>query len=334
MEKKIFKTDKSFGHNNFKKMFLLSDYLEEPKVQKGWFANKFDSYVSSLKKDVDNFTREERFLRLRKKMNSFSQKKSHHFPNDIKKYSLMNSIKKGNKYYLKRHILKENINNLSNSKEKEEKTNIPLITNYNNYCDNKNKSVNINNSVDANILKQKTNKNPFNLNLDLTLLNIPVIENKNKYITKYINNISEETEELEKKLIKQEKRKYLTFKTKYNKLFNDYKKVQVDINQYVFPKKDYRYKFNLDNTSSGLNEEGFGNIKEVMSEISNRLKNRHLNKASIPEIIVEVEKFKFKEKRLRDRIKKSHDRFDYLINDSNIIQKRIDIKCRKNNEIY
>ena len=75
MEKIINKHDKSFKYNSFKKMFLLSDCLEEPKVQKDWFINKFDSYISSLKKDVDNFTKEERFLRLRKKMNSFSQKK-------------------------------------------------------------------------------------------------------------------------------------------------------------------------------------------------------------------------------------------------------------------
>ena len=248
MDKKIHRPNKSFGLNNFKKMFLLSDCLEEPKVQKDWFIHKFESYVSTLKKDVDNFTKEERFLRLRKKMNSFSQKKSH-FYNDIKKYPLINSVKKGNKYYLKKHILKDNINNLSTTKEKEEKKNISSYINFRNNYDYKNKILNNNNSVDTNNIKQNRNKNPFNLNLDLTLPNIPIIENKNKYITKYINNISEETEELEKKLIRQEKMKYLTFKTKYNKLFNEYKKVQVDINQYVFPKKDNRFSDVMEMTS-------------------------------------------------------------------------------------
>ena len=331
MEKKFHKTNTPLGLKNFKKMFLLSDCLEEPKVQKDWFVNKFDSYVSTLKKDVDNFAKDEKFLLLNKNMNSFSQKKNH-FSNDIKKYPLINSIKKGNKYYLKKNILKDNINNLSSNKIKEEKKNISSIIGNN--FDIKNKTLNANYSVDTNIINKNKTKKIFNLNLDLTLQNSPIIENKNKYITKYINNISEETEELEKKLIKQEKKKYLNFKTKYNKLFNEYKKVHVDINQYVIPNNDNRYKFNLNNTTSGINEEGIRNIKEVMIEISKRLKNRHLNKASIPEIIMEVEKFKFKEKRFRDRIKKSHDRFDYLINDSNIIQKRIESKCRKNNEIY
>jgi regulator of replication initiation timing len=71
-----------------------------------------------------------------------------------------------------------------------------------------------------------------------------------------------------------------------------------------------------------------GNIKNVMRQISNKLKNLHQNKPSINDIINEVEQFKFKEKRLRDRLQKSHDKFDYLIKDSNMIQKRIDIKCQ------
>ena len=61
-----------------------------------------------------------------------------------------------------------------------------------------------------------------------------------------------------------------------------------------------------------------------------KIKNNQENKPSIPDIINELELFRFREKRLRDRIKKSHDKFDYLINDSNIIQKRINNKCQKN----
>ena len=70
-----------------------------------------------------------------------------------------------------------------------------------------------------------------------------------------------------------------------------------------------------------------------MKQITNKLKNKYDDKPSISDIISEVEKFKYKEKILRERTKKNHERFDYLINDSNIIQKRIDIKCRKSDDI-
>ena len=143
------------------------------------------------------------------------------------------------------------------------------------------------------------------------------MENKNKYIRNYINNISEKTEFLEQQLKKQENKQYIGFKSKYNRLFNEYKKVQIDLEQYIDPKRDVKYKFNLyENTGR-----------------PNKLKNIRTNKPSITDIIDEVEHFKLREKLLRDRIQKSHQKFDYLINDSSIIQKRIEIKCRKNNEI-
>ena len=122
--------------------------------------------------------------------------------------------------------------------------------------------------------------------------------------------------------------KYIGFKSKYNKLYNEHKKVQVDIDQYVNPEKDNKYKFNLYES-----EEEMGNMQRIMKQILNKVKERENNKPSMSEIVNEVQKFKFKEKNLRERIKKSHQRFDYLINDSNIIQKRIDLKCLKNSEM-
>ena len=333
MEKNNKKQNKSFGHNSIQTIFLLSNYLEEPKDKKNWFTGQFEKYMTTIKNDVDNITKEERFERLRKKihLNSFSQNKKYYL--DKVKFNHMLPLSKGNKFYLKKNNSKKVLNNLTNNSEDNS-----LTINVDNHYEYKN--IKINNSEQNTIkedIKEDTKdnsneNNKYNIKLDLnTLPNIPLIENKNKYITKYINNISEKTDNLEKKLIKQEKMKYLSFKSKYNRLFNNYKKVQVDIDQYVNPKKDKKYKFNLNEVSDQINSEKMGNLKRVIRQISNKIKNRQQNKPSISDIINEVENFKYKEKRLRERIKKSHDKFDYLINDSNIIQKRIDIKCQKNN---
>ena len=196
----------------------------------------------------------------------------------------------------------------------------------------KNNTLNMNKSIDRKTIKKYSYENKFILDLD-SLPNIQGIENKNKYLIKNINNISEETDSLEKKLIKKEKMKYLGFKSKYNRLFNESKRVQEDINQYLYPQRDKRFKFNLNYTNDGLNE-GRRNITHLMKTISKSVKNKEKNKLSVSEIKKEVELFKNREKRLRERIKKSHAKFYYLITDSNSIQKRIDIKCQKNNDLY
>ena len=71
-----------------------------------------------------------------------------------------------------------------------------------------------------------------------------------------------------------------------------------------------------------------------MKTISKSVKNKEKNKLSVSKIKKEVELFKNREKRLRERIKKSHAKFYYLMADGNGIQKRIDIKCQKNNDLY
>ena len=353
MEKKSKSKEKSFGHDSFQKIFLLSSHLEEPKLQKDWFTGQLQKYMSTIKHDVDNITKEGRYDRLRKKIssNSYSQNRINVYSD--KKLNRFFQISKGNKFNLKKfskfsnkylNILPNNNNNVQeitksdsltnlNSRYPYEYKNKTVGTNINDN-DNDNENDNSNQSLDINNNNNDENtKSKFNLKLRLgssTLPNIPRLGNKKKYITKYINNISNETDSLEKKLIRQERMKYIGFKSKYNRLFNEYKKVQIDIDQYVNPQKDKRYKFNLNNTGAEISDQG--NITKVMRQISLKLKNKYENKPSIHDIINEVQNFKFREKRLRERIKKNHDKFDYLINDSNIIQKRIDIKCQKSTD--
>ena len=345
MEKKLKKDDKPEKLNSLQKIFLISNYFEEPKDKKNWFINQFQNYIKTIKQSVDNITREEKYDRLRKKvyLNSFSLNKINNFP-DIKKTSrkfLPIKNKKENKFYLKKFHSNKKINNLytynNNSNSNELSKNNSSIFNSDNYAEYNNKS--INKSIDTDYIKensksQKKNKYYLNSFLDLnTLPNIRGMENKNRYIKRNINNISQKTEILEKKLIKQEKMKYIGFKSKYNRLYNEHKRIQVDLEQYLNPQKDNKYKFNLYQTSGGSNEAKMGNLKKVMKQISNKLKNRQQNKPSISDIIDEVENFKLREKILRERIQKNNKKFDYLVNDSSIIQKRIDIKCKKNNDI-
>ena len=319
------KLDKTYGYNSFKKLFLLSNNFKEPKVQKDWFIDKYKDYISTIKTNVDNFLREENFSNFKKDfhMNSISHKKN---SSPETKLSQKNLITNGNSFNLRKFISNKKLNNLNNSDVKKNSTFTNMFNHY------KNNSLNMNKSIDRSTIKKYSNKNKYILDLD-SLPNIQGIENKNKYLIKNINNISEETDSLEKKLIKKEKMKYFGFKSKYNRLFNESKRVQEDINQYLYPQRDKRFKFNLNYTNDGLNE-GERNITHLMKTISKSVKNKEKNKLSVSEIKKEVELFKNREKRLRERIKKSHAKFYYLITDSNIIQKRIDIKCQKNNDLY
>ena len=340
MEKKNKKGNKSFGHNTFQKIYLLSNFVEETKVQKDWFMSKFDKYISTIKHDVDKISRDEKYERLSKKINIdlLSQHKTIRrktiYP-EIKNYKYMYQNSRGNKYSLKKsrqsHDKIYNIFGINNDLTKNNSS-----INLDNQYEPKNKTINVNSSMDTNLKENSKITNTSNniskiSRLDLsTLPNIPPIEPTKKYLTKYINTISDETDMLEKKLIKQEKMRYIGFKSKYNRLYNNYKKVQVDINQYVDPKKDKRYKFNLSLTNEVENNEKLSNLRKLMRQISNKIRNKHKNKPTMSDIIKEVENFKFKEKRLRERTQKNHDKFNYLIHDSNVIQKRIDLKCQKN----
>lgn len=326
MEKINRNHDKSFEFNSLNKLFLLSYNFKEKKPQKDWFINKYKRYVSTINNDIENFIREERFRNLRKDLfvNSFYNK--NHFSPNKKISHKINSKTKGNNFYLRKFDSNKKVNNLFNNNTKINSTFTNLYTDY------KRNTQNIYNSIDRKLTKKNNNTNKIFLKLGFDdLPNIQGLENKNKYLTKHINNISEQTESLEKKLIKQEKMKYIGFKSKYNRLFNGYKKYQVDINQYLYPKRDKRFKFNLKNKNDGLNE-GSRNMTYLMKQISRRIVNKNKNRLSVSEIKKEVELFKNKEKRLRERIKKSHEKFDYLVNDSNSIQKRIDDKCLKYNE--
>lgn len=336
------KREDTLNHKPLQKIFLISKYLEEPKEKKDWFRNQFQSYIKTIKHNVENMTKEEKYDRLKKKihLNSFSHNKIGYFPK-IKKSSIYHlQPAKDKKLYLRKYNSNQKINNsLTNNNNKSNeisKNNSSIFNSENNHDKSINKSLDTDfykENAKSQKIDKKRSKNFLGIKNLKTLPNIKGMENKNKYIRNYINNISEKTEFLEQQLKKQENKQYIGFKSKYNRLFNEYKKVQIDLEQYIDPKRDVKYKFNLYENTGRPGDTNMGNLKKLMKQISNKLKNIRTNKPSITDIIDEVEHFKLREKLLRDRIQKSHQKFDYLINDSSIIQKRIEIKCRKNNEI-
>lgn len=316
--------EKTSKLNSFQKIFLISNVFEEPKDKKYWFKNQFQDYITTIKQEVDNMKRDARFARLRKRLilNSSIHKKYY----TAKKVNL-GVISKVNhhKLYLKKNnsndtdIPKNNSSiNLDENTEKKRKNRIFNISTTSNII----KSISKDTMVEDNIIKR--NQYNFKYNINLTALpQITGVENKSKYLKTNIENISEKSDLLEKELMLQEKRKYIRFKSRYNLLINKAKKNKINTDQYINPQNEYTFKLN---SNKGQNEATLVNLKKVMKQISNKVRNKFEEKPTIPDIIDEVENFKIREKRLRDRITKSHEKFEYLINDSNIIQKRIDSK--------
>ena len=337
------KQKKDDKRNSFQKIFLISNLFEEPKEKKNWFTSLFQNYVSTIKQGVENMNRDQRYDRLRKRMmlNSLTRNKKMFSP-DFKKSNFR--IGKGSnftKYYLKNYnsskkmkrLLMKSNNNSDDFSKNNSSININDNKEIKNQIINTTNSIFKSNSKDYIIKAKNQDRNKYILNLNMNSTTLPSIQgvgNKNKYLKTNINEISETSDLLEKKLIQQEKKKYIRFKTKYNRLITESKKNQININQYITPKDEDKFKLSSNN---GPDEAKLINLKKVMRQITNKLKNKYDNKPSIPDIINEVEKFKFKEKLLRERTKKNHETFAFLINDSNIIQKRIDIKCRKTDDI-
>ena len=321
-------------HKSFQKIFLLSNYFEEPKEKKNWFNNKFENYINTIKKDLDDISKDGRYNNIRKRihLHPISLKKNNIYPN-INKFAhiLPNSI--GNKFHLKKinEEKKVNISNIDdNSKNNSSFLNMENDKSY----EKKNRANILNNSIDPNLIKERTEKNIYTLNLKLTSTNLPIltgVENKNKYINQSIDRISAKTDLLERKLIRQEKMRYIGFKSKYNRLYDEHKKIQIDIDQYINPKKYQKHRFNLNEIGIGKNEERFGDLKLLMKQITNKIKDKVEDRPTIKDVINEVNNFKFREKRLRERTKKNHAKFEYLVNDSNIIQKRIEEKYNQQN---
>lgn len=317
--------EKTAKLNSFQKVFLISNVFEEPKDKKNWFKNQFQDRITTIKQEMENMKRDERFARLRKRL-MLNSKINHkkHFTAKKSNLGLTSKINQHNKLYLKKNnsnnndIPKNNSSiNLDEHSEQKRKNKI-LNINTTNII----KSVSKDTMVEDNIIS----RNKYNFKYDINLTSLPQIsgiENKSRYLKTNIENISEKSDLLEKELMHQEKRKYIGFKSRYNILLNKAKKNQININQYINPQNQYKFKLN---SNKGQNEATLVNLKKVMKQISNKVKNKFEEKPTIPDIIDEVENFKIREKRLRDRITKSHEKFEYLINDSNIIQKRINSK--------
>jgi hypothetical protein len=317
--------EKTSKLDSFQKIFLISNVFEEPKDKKNWFKNQFQDCITTIRQEVDTMKRDARFARLRKRL-ILNSNRNHKKYFTAKKSNLgsTSKISHQNRLYLKKNNSKENdipknnsSINLDENNEQKFKNNI-LNINITNII----KSISKDTMVEDNIIGR--NRYNFKYNINLTALpQISGVENKSKYLKTNIEDISEQSDLLEKELMLQEKRKYIGFKSRYNFLINKAKKNQINTDQYINPQDNYKFKLN---SNKGQNEATLVNLKKVMKQISNKVRNKFEEKPTIPDIIDEVQNFKSKEKRLRDRITKSHEKFKYLINDSNIIQQRINSK--------
>lgn len=319
--------DKTSKLDSFQKIFLISNVFEEPKDKKNWFKNQFQDCITTIKQEVDTMKRDARFARLRKRLILNTNINHKKYLNAKKSnMALTSKINHHNKLYFKKNNSNDNDipkNNSSiNLDEHNEQKRKNRILNIN--TTNIIKSISKDTMVEDNNNNIGRNRYNFKYNINLTALpQISGVENKSKYLKTNIENISNQSDLIEKELMLQEKRKYVGFKSRYNSLLNKAKKNQINIDQYINPQNHYKFKLN---SNKGQNEATLVNLKKVMKQISNKVKNKFEEKPTIPDIIDEVENFKIREKRLRDRITKSHEKFEYLINDSNIIQKRIETK--------
>lgn len=346
MENSLLKS-KLERNDKFEELYIISNSFKKVKEKKNWFNNEIKKYMLELSKGLDSMERDKRFATFRKKLtlNSFSHKKNP----VIKKRNLGLTLNKGNnysKYFNKgKFIANRTISKSPNNTFNTSKNNMSAIANNSN--DYKSKTVNkiiTNKSIikvqkknneskneDSKINDSKINESKndskcyINLKFNSNILpNIPGSENRKIYFKKKIFNIWEKIGLLGKKLAKEENKKYYGFKSKYNRLYNKSQKIEININQYTTPK--YKNKFILHSK-----DENLGNLKKVMKQITYKLKNKDSDKLGIYDIIDEVEKYKINEKLFKDRIQKRHEKLKYLVNDSNIIKKRIDIKYQQIN---
>ena len=197
MEKKTKSKEKSFGHDSFQKIFLLSSHLEEPKLQKDWFTGQLQKYISTIKHDVDNITKEGRFDRLRKKISSNSYSQNRISVYSDKKLNRFFPISKGNKFYIKKfskysnkylNILSNNNYNYKNNNNNiQEITKSDSLTNLNSRYPNneyKNKTLDINHNYNHNHNLNHNDSNNDNIDESLDINNNNDDENintKSKY---------------------------------------------------------------------------------------------------------------------------------------------------------
>jgi len=333
-EKKRFK---SFHNTHTKNKYILTDYFGEivNKNKKNLLPNQIQKYLTAIDKGIDSLRREElldgfynkfliEYYNQNKNLNNNKinhKKEIEEFPK-IKSLNKKSIIKSNEKY----DINKQNKTNYNiNIKIKNNKNS---NNNNNNFL---NKTFNINqiklneNHIIMNLENDKKNKYRMSRqSFFYPFATISSSEEKNLYIKNHnlnqnINNITEEGKAIEKKLVKNDKKKYFSgFKSRYKNLMKKDKRNIVNMNEYISGKGG-----NKNNLQKNLlNKYKIVKIQSVLNQINRKIKKIN-HKEKMKNIIEDVKQFQLKEKDLRDKFNRTDEKFNNLLLDSNIIRKRI-----------
>ena len=344
-------TDNEF---DFEKCFLLTNNFYEPKEKKFEFNDKVSSVINSIKNNVSLYYNQKRMRRNANSLNNTKDKVKNFLP--YKKLHTNNVFFLNKKKRLKTEILVP-FESKINFRSSCDSTNYKVIKNI---IKNKHKiklinNINTDNNLNYSSLeksdtlqkkicdsikrenpKKVNNKNLYNsiekfsLNKDILSekkIRLPNIksnsvkkDNTKNYIKKSINSIEEITEDLQKNLEQKEQDNYWNFKKKYNNLVIKSKKNELNTDQFLGNPKD-RLPFPPKNRDP--KNKNIIAVKRVIKKIFRNVKFRDNGKKKIKEIIDEVNNFQTHENIFRSRLQKGHERFYYLIDDSKMIQSRI-----------
>ena len=296
--------------------------------------NKIKSYIKAINEGINSIQKDDllndfysKFFAEYYSLNEASNEKQ----NSKKLNTELPPINLDKKNFIQKSLIKftnEHINRLSKP--------IAFIK-YQNY-NNLNKTFNISkikdNKDDINNIEKINKYNKSRQSISYLLNNFAKTEDKDFYIKDYnlnksIYNITEEGKIIEKKLINKEKKKYFSvFKNKYNGLMRKNKKVLIDINEYINGKggKKNNMRNNL------INKYKIVKIGSVLKQIDRKIKKIN-QKEKMKDIIQDIKRFKEKEIIIQDRFRKTDEKFNNLISNSDMIKKRI-LKKFNNNFYY
>ena len=340
----------------FEKCFLLTNNFYEPKEKKLEFTDKVSSAINSIKNDVNLYYYQKEMMRRANSLNNSKDKGKNYVP--YKKIQsnvfLLEKKQKLNSQFLT--PFESKLNSRSNC----DSANFRIIKNLQKnkhqikIIDNNNTDNNLNNSSmeKSHSLQKKSHDNKekespkklvnnrvnnykekTNLNADISpkkKICLPIIrtrsvkkDNTNIYIKRSINSIQEITEDLQRDLEEKEQDKYWDFKKKYNHLVIKSKKIELNVDQFLGNPKN-KLPFQMKNRDP--KDKNIVAVKKIIKKIFRNVKLRDNGRKKIKEIIDEMKTFHTHENMFRSRLQKGHEKFDYLVDDSKMIQSRINKK--------
>lgn len=339
----------------FEKCFLVTNNFYEPKEKKFEFTDKVSSAIDSIKNDVNLYYYQQEMMRHSNSLNNTKDKIKNNLP--YKKLQQNNAFlltKKQNSQVLT--PIESKINSRINCDRTNYKKIKSIQRNRNEIkiIDNITTDNNSNNSslLKSNIIKRKSydniveenhkqmeieniknNNENYYLNADISSkkkIRLPSIksrsikkDNTNVYIKRSINSIQEITQDLQKDLEQKEQDKYLAFKKKYNHLVIKSKKYELNLDQFL-GNPNNKLPFPMRNRDP--KNKNIVAVKKIIKKIFHKVKTRDNGNIKMKEIIDEVNNFHTHESMFRSRLQKGHEIFDYLVDDSKMIQSRINQK--------